>query len=144
MKDKGLGATRCLGGQWRKQPGGKAEKTAEASRPSGRIRGVIIQQRMERHPKGAVFVDIKYSIEGKGNNGKYSLAVAIRGLLKIFKRTSKHTGNKSRNEEVELQQSEALPHRWRDRPANTMKGRPMEPQKIFANHISDEEDDIPK
>lgn len=93
------------------EPGGKAEKTAEPSRPSGRIRGVIMQQKVERHPKGTVFGGIKYSIESKGNNGKDSLAVAIRRLLKIFKRASKHTGDKSRNEELELHQSKTLPDR---------------------------------
>lgn len=90
---------------------------------SAESEGVIIQQRVERNPKGAVFGDTKSSMESKENNGKYSLALAIRSLLKTFKRTSKSMGNKSRNEEAGPHQSEMLLHRPREQ-STQWKGDP--------------------
>lgn len=85
--------------------GEKAAKTAGAQKPNRRIRRGYQETKGGETLNQSSDWDIKYSIEMKGDNGKYSLALAIRGLLKTLKRTSKCMGNKGRKEAMELHQT---------------------------------------
>lgn len=115
VKDKGLGGVRCMDpsveeiARWESWEDSRSIETHQENQ-----KGLSCNKGWREIQKGAVFGDIEYSIESKGNNGKYSPASAIRRLLKTFKRTSKYTSNKSRNEEVGLHQSEMLLHRQRE------------------------------
>lgn len=67
---------------WKKEPGKKDSRGTETyPENQKRLSGNKGRRDFYQSSDG----DIKYSIEIKGNNRKYSLALAIRGLLKTLK-----------------------------------------------------------